>query len=248
MNKCNQRLHLTILDDHSTDDWLTILDQIIIPNSRHPVRVIRLPEPGFNASALAQFEFMASQDGLVYSIEDDYLHRADAIGELLETYGFFANKFAGSGRPLALYPFDMPDNYIEPWLGPATVIHGPRRHWRTNVWSTNSMLIPGPVVRRHWPLFEVLAKEYRTEWGTANNIHEGTTIATMFRDHVTLLTPLPSIALHMQFEMQRDPYIDWKQWWDSVPRWSPSLPAPANVNQFAFRGKRTPHATNVVSR
>jgi len=25
--------------------------------------------------------------------------------------------------------------------------------------------------------------------------------------------PIPSLALHMQFDAQWDPFIEWKQWW-----------------------------------
>jgi hypothetical protein len=217
MNACQRKLRLTILDDHSTNEWLDALTGRLMPSLRHPARLIHLEKSGHNASALAQFELMSRCPGLVYGIEDDYLHEKNAIEELLDTHENFSRRVANTGRQVALYPFDMPDNYELPWNGPCTIIHGPRRHWRTNLWSTFSMLIPGPKIAQHWKWFHLLATEYRTPWGEANNIHEGTTIANMFKTDVHLFTPIPSLALHMQFASQRDPYIDWKQWWDAVP-------------------------------
>jgi hypothetical protein len=219
MNACDKRLRLWILDDNSTQTWLEILNDHLIPKSKHPVELIRLPTVGFNASALAQFEKMAQCPGLVYSVEDDYLHEEGAIGELIQTWEHFSQSFSSMGRQIALFPFDMPDSYVPPWLAPCTVVHGPKRHWRTGVWTTNTMLIPGPKVREHWKWFELYATQFRTEWGMQNNIHEGTTIANIFREDVLLFSPIPSLALHMQFETQKDPYIDWRARWNSVPNW-----------------------------
>lgn len=60
------------------------------------------------------------------------------------------------------------------------------------------------------------ATEYMTEWGEANEIQEGTTINHIWRWEVKLFTPIPSLALHMGYERQLDPYIDWKKLWDSI--------------------------------
>ena len=30
------------------------------------------------------------------------------------------------------------------------------------------------------------------------------------------IAPLRSLALHMQTEAEKDPYIDWKSWWDNI--------------------------------
>jgi len=220
MNQSQKKLKLTILDDNSNKLWLDILNEKLLPHSKHPVTLINLKTKGFNASALAQFEIMAESTGLVYSIEDDYLHETHAIDEMLETRVLFENKYSNNNiRKIALYPFDMPDNYIPPWLGPCTVVLGTNRHWKSGVWTTNTMLIPAEKVREHWKLFYVLATEYRTDWGIKNNIHEGSTIANIFKEDMLLFSPIPSIALHMQFEAQKDPYIDWKKRWNEVPNW-----------------------------
>lgn len=53
-------------------------------------------------------------------------------------------------------------------------------------------------------------------WGELNGVHEGTTINKIWRESIPLFTPIPSIALHMQYMAQKDPYIDWQSLWDSI--------------------------------
>ena len=55
-----------------------------------------------------------------------------------------------------------------------------------------------------------------TEWGEHNKIHEGTTINHIWRNDAKLFTPIPSLALHMGFDEQKDAYLDWKELWDSI--------------------------------
>ena len=49
-----------------------------------------------------------------------------------------------------------------------------------------------------------------------NGPNEGLTVNKIWRDEVTLFTPITSVALHMAYKEQRDPYMDWKELWDSI--------------------------------
>ena len=49
-----------------------------------------------------------------------------------------------------------------------------------------------------------------------NNIHEGTTINHIWRNDAVLFTPIPSVALHMQYDKQKDPYLNWEELWKSI--------------------------------
>ncbi len=220
MNACLKPIRLTILDDHSTDEFLEPLKKSILPRSRHPIELRHMKNGGQNATGLAQFQFMRDAQGLVYSTEDDYLHEETAINDMLDAYSHFSAKCNPHGLDVAIYPFDMPDNYVPPWHSPCIVSHGPRQHWRTTTWSTYTMMVPSLVVRRHWARFDLLARQYGTAWGRANNVHEGTTLTQIWSSDTRLFSPIRSIALHMQFEGQRDPYIDWRERWNSIPDWT----------------------------
>lgn len=204
-------IHYTILDDHSSPEMIAEIEFLMMTQTAaHQTHtIIGLDEKGYNHSALQQFELCRSVSAdLVYSVEDDYLHCYTALEEMLTDYYLFTQK---TGKEICLYPFDMPDDYEPPWLQPSFVVHGSKRHWRTGVWTTNTMLCRPQLFQDHWPLFEKLAKEYNPE---NHLVHEGNTICDIWKNHALRFSPIPSLALHMQFDTQRDPYINWQQWWD----------------------------------
>lgn len=201
------------LDDHSTPETLRMISDIF-SQSKHKHQIIRLKGKGHNNSALEFFsQAKKSKADLVYLVEDDYLHFPSAIEEMIENYVVFKSNL---GREVCFHPFDDPDNYRPEYIFPTRVVLGSKRHWRINTYTTFTIFCSPEIVRKHWDKFKLLATEYMTEWGEKNNIHEGTTINEIWRTDVVLFTPIPSLALHMQFEEQKDKFINWKQLWDSI--------------------------------
>lgn len=209
----SHQINFKILDDHSTSE----LKQGIyaaFDHSKWPYELYNMAEPGYNFSALKQFEFCRdSEADLVYSVEDDYLHCPSALTEMLDSYQLFKDK---SGQEIVIYPFDMPDDYVPPHMGPCFVVHGTKRHWRSGIWTTNTFMLRPQILIDHWPLFEKLATEYNPDYSNPDieHVHEGNTICQIWKDHVLRFSPIQSLALHLQFDTQMDPYIDWQQWWE----------------------------------
>lgn len=208
---CNRvldwKIKFQVLDDHSTCDLFPGLDEIF-SRTNFPAEIIRLEHKGYNYSALKQFEYCRSSGAdLVYSVEDDYLHSPPALSEMLASYDIFKQKM---NQEVCIYPFDMPDDYEPPWLEPCYLVHGSDRHWRTGTWTTNTLMCSPSVFQNHWALFEKLALGYNP---STHEVHEGNTICKIWRDHVPRFSPVPSLVLHMQFDTQRDPFIDWRSWW-----------------------------------
>lgn len=199
-------------DDHSSKESVDAIQKLFM-GAKHPHNFIPLDMEGWQASGLAQFERGRDSDAdLVYFVEDDYLHYPTAIDEMVDAYYAFKEN---TGNEVAIHPFDDPDNYKADWLEPCRVVYGKNRRWRTNLHSTFTFMCNPDVVRKHWSILYMMATEYGTLWGEMNNIHEGTTINKVWREEVTLFTPIPSLALHMAYETQRDPYLDWKALWDN---------------------------------
>ena len=77
INRSTAEVKLIILDDNSDADFLNEIHVI------SDAEIIRLTPPtdipSFNFSAYEQFRLASEVNGLVYSIEDDYLHTDDAI-------------------------------------------------------------------------------------------------------------------------------------------------------------------------
>lgn len=216
VNACNDydgNIRIIWLDDHSSEETIQDLHKIF-SEFKHETIFIPLENKGWNASGYAQFDKgRESNADLVYFVEDDYLHYPTAIEEMIDAYLLFKKN---TGREIAIHPFDDPDNYKPLYILPSRIVLGKNRHWRTNEYTTFSFMCNPEVVRKHWSSFYTLATEYMTEWGEKNNVHEGTTINKIWREDVLLFTPIPSVALHMQYEEQKDAYLDWTQLWNSI--------------------------------
>jgi glycosyltransferase involved in cell wall biosynthesis len=216
VNSCNQSTHeirYWWYDDHSSQQTVDELKQIF-EDAKHPYTYIPLEEEGWNASGIAQFERGRDSDAdLVYFVEDDYLHYPTAIDEMVDAYHTFKKNL---GKEISIHPFDDPDNYLPIWIEPCRIVYGKHRHWRTNLHTTFTFLCNPELVRSKWHIFYTLASEYATLWGEMNHINESTMINKLWREEVTLFTPIPSVALHMAYETQRDPYLNWKELWNSM--------------------------------
>lgn len=215
INSANQvqncDINFKVLDDHSSSEFIQELYNCF-EHSKWPYELYNLTQSGYNHSALKQFEFCRdSEADLVYSVEDDYLHCTSALTEMLDSYQLFKDK---SGQEIVIYPFDMPDDYVPPHMAPSFVVHGSHRHWKTGIWTTNTFLLRPQVLIDHWPVFERLATQYNPDYSIpGEHVHEGNTICNIWKNHALRFSPIQSLALHMQFDTQMDPYIDWTKWW-----------------------------------
>jgi len=216
INQAEGDIILRVFDDHSSAETVAILHRILATCTQ-PVEFIALEARGYNASCLASFS-KARDDAreVIYFVEDDYLHTPSAIQEMLEAHALFKEKF--DGQEVALHPYDDPKNY---WgiifsRENCRVVYGTKRHWRTNTHTTNTCWLETEVLQRNWELFELLARYSSTPYGREHHIHEASTINKIWREQVSLFTPIPSLALHLQYEEHIDPYLDWRAWWESA--------------------------------
>lgn len=210
-------VRFTVMDDHSSEDTVEFLKSV---GSRVPnFEFIQLEKMGYNNSNHEQFLVAKNTTAdLVYTIEDDYLHCPSAINEMVESYFLFREKLTKD--EIVLYPFDAPECY-DPPTATSWVVHGTHRHWRTGDYSTAVLFTTPEVFRQHWNLFETLALHYSGMYLRKGKEHEfryteQNTIWNIWKQGpATRFNPIPSLALHMQFDAQMDPFIDWKQWWQS---------------------------------
>lgn len=209
-NQARGDIRLWCVDDHSDPGSLAKLNDILSA-SVYPVQIASLTEGGIQKSALAHFK--AGLDvgrEVVYFVEDDYLHAPSAVQEMLDAYELFKKNLGG--REVALHPWDDPNNYRQYQADECRVVYGPGRHWRTNTHTTNTCMLSHALLRQEWARFERLA----TLYGIDHSIAEENTINAIWRERALLFSPIPSLALHMQFEQHKDPYIDWRAWWDAT--------------------------------
>jgi hypothetical protein len=216
----NHSIHFTILDDHSTSNLISSINKIF-SHSHHSWELIQLKEKGFNHSGYMQFLTCRNSDAdLVYSVEDDYLHQENAISEMLFSYEYLKSYYHLK-KELCLFPFDNKEDYEYTRVVPGRLFRTPFRHWKEGIWTTFTMMTSPKVFQDHWEVFEKLALEYRTWDGIEpmeNLVHEGNTISDIWENDVIRVNPVPSLALHIQFEKQRDPHINHLDWWNKYSR------------------------------
>lgn len=215
LNSCKyvNDVYMTILDDHSsieTVEWL----QDTLTSSKIPGKIIRLEGIGYNNSSYEQWKLCRDSNAdLVYSIEDDYLHTPTAIQEMIDSFQLFTERL--NRDDIVLFPFDEPSEYNPP-NRKDFIVHGSARHWRTGIFTTQVLFCKPKLFKEHWSLFETLALKYNGDYLNPRTEHyeESNTIWKLWTEGTVIrFNPIPSLALHLQFEQQRDPFIDWEEWW-----------------------------------
>jgi hypothetical protein len=215
MNAEHLDITLTVLDDHSSQSTLNQLLDTIQPLGSS-AGLTSLTESGYNHSAHQQWlRCRDSNADLCYSVEDDYLHCTTAIAEMADSFALFAERL--KREDIVLYPFDEPGEYNPPSRADF-VVHGSARHWRTGIFTTNVMMVKPELMRKHWSLFETLALKYNGDYLNPRTEHyeESNTIWKIWSNNQAIrFNPISSLALHMQFDQQKDPFIDWQKWWET---------------------------------
>lgn len=215
LNSCKNldNVSLSIVDDNSTTETVNYI-QNKLSNSRVKNKFISLDKKGYNNSGVVQWEICRDSNAdIVYSIEDDYLHCSTAIIEMIESYKLFKQRIPN--KEIVLYPFDEPSEYKSPDK-PAYVVHGSHRHWRTGIFTTQVLLATPKLFQEYWDLFHLCASKYNGDYLKPRTEHwmEVNTIWNIWsKGQAVRFNPIPSLALHLQFEDNREPFIDWQEWW-----------------------------------
>jgi hypothetical protein len=214
INRCPAKVKLIILDDGSDQDFLdevrSICDAEIIS------LVVTSSVASFNHSAYEQFRMAAETDGLVYSVEDDYLHDEDAIENMLAAYNHLSQRF--SQDKVVIFPFDCPFRYETGREEPTVLLHDGSRYWRQVAHTTNTFLTHGKYLKENFPVYAKLALEYPA-------VNEAQTINRLYKSFsnmggtLTVFNPIPSLAYHLSYAEPvaiKTDNLNWKLLWDSV--------------------------------
>jgi len=139
---------------------------------------------------------------LVYFVEDDYLHKLEAIKEMIFTYERIASQI---NRELILCPSDYP--YLYTKIDPTSIFLGSTNHWRVVNETLCTFLTSTKMIEKysdkfismcqfeHYPFEKPLHDIYKLEY---------------------CLSPIPSLALHctnVNSIFGLSPNMDWKKTW-----------------------------------
>lgn len=195
---------LRVLDDRSDAAPLARLKQILA-DAQVPVDVTTTTTPGQGPSLHEQFDWARRLDGLVYFVEDDWLHEEGGIRAM---WDFYRDTAARIGGPLVIAPQEHGSLYMD--HPPSYLVLGRDRRWRTIHNATHTLFTHAHVVRDHWDCFEntrfvgTKKRKLGSERATTNRLFE---IMPAF-------SPIRPTAVHLQYDEILPPFFDWRPLWN----------------------------------
>ena len=208
--------HVAIFDDHSTTETLEFLKRVKhqFSSDRLEIEIISLPTRGLFESVRACFDWLEKNGiDIVYQVQDDYLFEPNALYEMI---GVFMKVFNDTKTHAVVTPYNHPHYHTSVYAYqsiPRVIVPGGNRYWVQHYEIPCTFLTSKVEFSKHWDLYENFFNgdlfDSKLEINSFNKI--------ITEHNVLGIQPLTSVALHMQTEFDKDPYIDWKSWWDRVP-------------------------------
>lgn len=206
------KFKLVVYDDHSDDSSIDELKNNL-NLATFPTEFISLDTYGIMPSIKKCYEHGLEHGiDIVYFAQDDYLYETTAIFDMVVTLIDTTNKV---GNFTSIYPFNDPYRYYIPenTAIQSHIIQSQGKHWRTQIATASCFMTWWAVIQQEWDLFEAMG-DHPVEEKMEDN-----TINRLFQERgYYLFVPMPSLALHMQYETEKDPYINWREWWDKYDR------------------------------
>lgn len=159
---------------------------------------------------VSQYEWLTNQDfDYVYCIEDDYLHKKNAIQDMLDMIDHLKGIML---KDYAIYPFNNPHRYASfEAMYPSYIVKGPNQYWRSLFHSTHTFLISKDCFVSNIDIMRTQAYNWHV-----NGAIEDDTINQVWRKQDTMLfCPMDSLAFHMADKSQEDNFSDWRRLWNS---------------------------------
>jgi hypothetical protein len=213
----NAEHHVMIFDDHSSDEGVQFLNDILVKYTSDNIKIYLnfLETRGVMPSIKACYDWMNDNgENLVYQVQDDYLYEPNAIFEMIDMFMQIKRE---TNSDAIIYPYNHPGFWVDRHNYqykpvPRTLVAGWGRYWLTVLDVSCSFLTSIDVIKNNWDLCEKLCNgkglDPQLEFNSIN---------VMMRERgVIAVMPIESIALHMQAAYEMDPYIDWKSRWDRV--------------------------------
>jgi len=202
----NHAIKLVVLDDHSTSEAVENI-QNILTHCNFPVEFVQLTDGSGNSYSLSKvFEYVEnSATDLWYHVEDDYLHRPEAIQDMIDSLDQFEQN---TGRMVAINPHDDIWRYTRE-IYESILLLGPNRHYRTVKHTTGTCLASKKIYNKYKIHFQELV----------TRLEENASINQVWnKSDVLLFSPIPGLGFHIMDESGKDPYIDMEEFWDSIPK------------------------------
>ena len=203
----DSEFELVVFDDHS-DDWAVNELKKNLNIATFKTQFIPLDTYGIMPSILRCYEHGRDYGKeIVYFAQDDYLYDTNAIYDMVLT---LMDTSRNIGNYASIYPFNDPYRYIPVNTAVKShIIRSRNKHWRTQNASASCFMTHHQVIKDNWDLLDAMGRHEVT------NKMEDNTINKLWQERgYYLFVPIPSLALHMQYDTEKDDLINWRDWWD----------------------------------
>ena len=143
-------------------------------------------------------------DDLIYFVEDDYIHKIDAIEEMIFAYERISSQ---TGKELILCPADYP--YLYTRLQNSKILLGNKYHWRSIEESLCTFLTSKKIINKH---FKKFTSACETEhYPFEKPFHE------IYKKELCI-SPMPALATHftnINSIYGLSPFINYKKLWNN---------------------------------
>lgn len=207
---------VNFITDDISEELKEFIDKIISHySSNDRITIFKTPvsNPGIMNSIRDCYEWLCENGKqFVFQVQDDYLFHKTAIFEMADIWFQLYND---TKSDILVQPYNEYYHWTTLYRyrpTPRVIIPGKNRYWvqiydiscsfMTSVWQLEKQ-------RDLWEKFcSMSSLDKNLEADSLNHI--------MTRRGILCLAPIQSLSLHMQSELEKDPYTDWKSWWDSV--------------------------------
>lgn len=214
----HQLHNIVIVDDNSSQSTITYLKKLIDHFNCENINIElhNLKNPGIMNSIRYCYEWLEKNGiDIVYQVQDDYLFEHTAVFEMID---IFMQIYQDCNTDAIITGYN--DSYLlntaykyKPI--PRTIILGKYRYWMQIYDLSCTFLTSANQFKKNWDLYEIFLN--LPAKGTENGDLESISLNYMLTQRNILgVSPLHSVALHLGYETEKDPYINWKLLWDSV--------------------------------
>ena len=155
------------------------------------------------ASIYQSFIEAKNSSDLVYFVEDDYIHKQEALTEMVFAYEKFSSIFKNE---LFMLSTDYP--YLYKKLENSNIFIGEKYHWRTVKESLLTFLTSNQMIVKYYDKLQEMAINESNPF--EKNLHE-------IYENEICLSPLPSLSVHctnINSVFGLSPNIDIKKLWE----------------------------------
>jgi hypothetical protein len=203
-------IELFVLDDHSDESCVSDLVKIL-SKCKATVHFVPLDVTGNGPTMEKVYEIVQNHaTDLWYHVEDDYLHKPEAIQDMIDTVTRLEED---TGSLVAINPHDDIWRYKNQ-IYHSIILLGPYRHYRTVQHSTYTCLASREIYDTHKQWFDAVVSltKARADWVEDKSINK-----VWQSDGVMLFSPIPGLAFHIMDPSGKDPYLDFDALWNSTP-------------------------------